>query len=395
MYILTKWFGIFLIDDGGKVADKHLFPEDPDAIAKRLALVREGEILNEERELAGTVSGVEVTERRLFDLGVITEQKPPELKPEDFGFDTSVLRTAMLRMAKAEVGKAHGPDAYIMQAVAAYEDLTRHMNESLERLKEWHGIYFPELPALVSDERYLEAISEGGTREDLADRLGVSPSSSGAECGETDLYAPKAMAMYATGASHAKGILEAYIRQRMTEVAPNISTVAGELLGAKLIALSGGLQRMARLPSSTVQVLGAEKAFFRHIKEGAKPPKHGILFQHPQVHRSPYWLRGKVARLLANKLVLAARADFYTHRYIGKDLIEGVKAGVARIYEQGKEPPAKKRGEFGPKERGGRRHEGRRQGGRFQGKREFRGKRHYGRQGGGGRPQSKGRKWRR
>ena len=369
MYILTKWFGAFLIDDSGEVADRRLFPKEPDAVAKRLALVKEGEILNEERDLAKTVSGVEVTERRLFDLGVITEQRPPELKPEDFGFDTSILRTAMLGMAKAEVGKAHGPDAYIIQAVAAYEDLTRHMNESVERLKEWHGIYFPELPALVSDERYLEAICEGGTREELADRLGVSPDSSGAECAEMDLYAPKALAMYATSASHARGILETYIRQRMTEIAPNISTVAGELLGAKLIALSGGLQRMSRLPSSTVQVLGAEKAFFRHIKEGAKPPKHGILFQHPLVHRSPYWLRGKVARLLANKLVLAARADFYTHRYIGKELIESIKAGVSRIYEQGKNPPVKKREEFRPRER---RYEGKRRGG-HQGKGEFHG----------------------
>jgi nucleolar protein 56 len=87
--------------------------------------------------------------------------------------------------------------------------------------------------------------------------------------------------------------------------------VAGATIGARLIAKAGGLDRLARLPASTVQVLGAEKALFRALRTGARPPKHGILFQHDAVHTAPKWQRGKIARALANKIAIAARIDFY------------------------------------------------------------------------------------
>ena len=105
--------------------------------------------------------------------------------------------------------------------------------------------------------------------------------------------------------------MESYITEEMERIAPNLAATTGPLVGARLIHSAGGLRRLAGLPSSTVQVLGAEKAFFRFLREGGRPPKHGILFQHPSVHSAPTGLRGRMARTMAASASLASRLDAY------------------------------------------------------------------------------------
>jgi nucleolar protein 56 len=118
----------------------------------------------------------------------------------------------------------------------------------------------------------------------------------------------------------AQNIMESYVRNTMQRLAPNVSTLVGESIAARLVAAAGGLDRLAEIPSGTIQVLGAEKALFRHIKEGTPPPKHGIIFQHEAVNRSPRKLRGKIARSLASNIAIAARADVFTGRDIAQEL---------------------------------------------------------------------------
>jgi nucleolar protein 56 len=108
-----------------------------------------------------------------------------------------------------------------------------------------------------------------------------------------------------------------------------------------LISLAGGLERLASLPSSTVQLLGAEKAMFRHLKSGKRPPKHGIIFQHPEIHRSPYWQRGKIARALAGKILIAAKVDQYGGEFCGDRLNEEFAARVENIKKRYPEAPKK------------------------------------------------------
>lgn len=105
--------------------------------------------------------------------------------------------------------------------------------------------------------------------------------------------------------------IEVYIDETAPEVAPNLSNLAGERLAARLIALAGGLEELARMPSSTVQVLGAEDALFRHLREDTPPPKHGVIYVHPYVRQTPADERGSAARALAGKLTIAARVDCY------------------------------------------------------------------------------------
>src|SRR5438128_11581428 len=93
----------------------------------------------------------------------------------------------------------------------------------------------------------------------------------------------------------------------MGEVAANMTSVLGAVLSAKLISMAGGLENIAKMPSSTLQVRGAEKALFRTLKTGARPPKHGVIFQYAPIQQSPKWLRGKIARAVAGKLAIAGR----------------------------------------------------------------------------------------
>jgi nucleolar protein 56 len=123
------------------------------------------------------------------------------------------------------------------------------------------------------------------------------------------------------------------------------------MIGARLLSLAGGLEELSRLPASTVQVLGAEKALFRALKTGANPPKHGIIFQHPLIHRASWWQRGKVARVLAGKLSIATRIDAYSGEYQADELkytldkrIEDIKKKYPKPTR--KEPMKYKREEF-------------------------------------------------
>jgi nucleolar protein 56 len=117
-----------------------------------------------------------------------------------------------------------------------------------------------------------------------------------------------------------RGKLTEYISGIAAEAAPNVSALAGSTLAAKLIERAGGIKRLAMMPSSTLQILGAEKALYRAIKTHAKPPKHGLIFQHPYVNAAPRGLRGLRARHLAAKLSIAARADAFSGNMIAEQL---------------------------------------------------------------------------
>ena len=110
-------------------------------------------------------------------------------------------------------------------------------------------------------------------------------------------------------------------------------------MGARLIALTGGLVNLAKMPASTIQVLGAEKALFRSLKTGTRPPKHGIIFQHTLIHEAKRWQRGKVARAIAGKLAIAARTDAFSGKYIGDRLQAGLDKRIEEILKKYEAPP--------------------------------------------------------
>jgi nucleolar protein 56 len=344
MILTTKWFGSFLCEEG-KVKRAALFPKDAKEIALRLDMIRRGELLQEEQSLASSAKFV--TDRRLAEFGKRIKFDSSFIKPEDFGFSLAIYREATIALAKAAVKASVGPDVHLGQAVRAHDDLVSTNNLLSERLREWYGLHFPELENVLGGDVYVKAIADIGARKDVLSSLNLDMDSIGSEIEPEDLASVRTLASALKESMESRTRLEKYIELRMKEVAPNISAVAGPVLGARLIMQAGSLRRLASMPSGTIQLLGAEKAMFRHLKEGSRPPKHGILFQHPMVHVAPPWQRGPIARALASKLCLAARADTYSHNDISGILKEQLEKRMAEIKKQHGSPsrrgPGKKK----------------------------------------------------
>ena len=198
-------------------------------------------------------------------------------------------------------------DADIVQAIRSLDTAIEAFNEMSERIVEWYGIHHPRA-RLRPHELIDELIS----------------SSPGADVEAMQGYAACARALH-----EERKRLETFIAGRMEDVAPNLSAVLGPLLGARLIAKAGGLEKLAKLPASALQVMGAREALFRHLREGTPPPKHGFIYRHPLVSGSPKRLRGRISRVLAGKAAIAARVDFYSGGRAG--LEDEVKRRVAAI----------------------------------------------------------------
>lgn len=272
--------------------------------------------------------------------------------------DFEALRQKSIAAAEAAIREASSrPDLHLVQAIQALDDTDKYLNITATRASEWYGLHFPELTQMLQDNVMLcKLISEVGTREsfspeNLAGRgftdnkieaiITARDRSKGGTISDGDLGRVKALASLAVQLSIMRAGLNDYVESQMKRISPNVSEVAGATIGARLMAKAGGLDRLASMPASTIQILGAEKALFRSLRTGARPPKHGILFQHQAVHTAPKWQRGKIARTLANKIAIAARVDYYRG-----SAEASIKAGLDKrlesIKERYKEPPERR-----------------------------------------------------
>ncbi|BEP18173.1 C/D box methylation guide ribonucleoprotein complex aNOP56 subunit [Pyrofollis japonicus] len=255
-------------------------------------------------------------------------------------------------------------DLLAAQAIRAIDDIDKTTNLFAARLREWYSLHFPELDDLVREhEDYVRIVAELGHRDNITVenlvKLGFSEEkakkiaeaakkSMGADYPEFDIEPMQRLARITLELYKLRRDLSDYIAQVMKEVAPNITALVGPLLGARLISLAGGLEELAFMPASTIQVLGAEKALFRALRTGGKPPKHGVIFQYPDIHRSPRWQRGKIARALAAKLAIAAKVDYFTGRFIGDKLKEALRKRIEEIKRIYAKPPKRKKEEVKP-----------------------------------------------
>ncbi len=340
MLLQTTWFGTFLLDEG-KVVQERRFPKDARALADRLARVEDWKVLDEERELMGLAPEVFVTEPRLERAGGrFTTERPPFLDPGTYGYERGLLHAAMVELAKRHVRAAIRPEDHLRQAVAAVDDLLEQENTLLERVREWYGLHFPELARMVDERTYLDLVASHGRRENLPMDTGESV---GAQLGEVEETELKRMAQLAQVHAARRAELETYIERTVHGLAPNVSALAGPMIAARLVSQAGSVEDLARCPAGTIQLLGAERALFRHLKTGSRSPKHGVLFQHPLVHRAPPWQRGAIARAFAGKIAMAARADAFTHRDIAPQLQADLDRALAEIRRRKEKKPARPR----------------------------------------------------
>ncbi len=212
-------------------------------------------------------------------------------------------------------------DLMIIETVNSLKQIEDTTGKLIEQLRNWTRSYLPELDRLHNNQLYASLIADYTSRELIAQSPQLKSTnitlSSDYDITMTssDLEVIKKFAQSLSNLYKTQNLLEEFIHDKMQVVAPNVASVAGDSLGAKLIAHTNGLEELAKLPSSTVQILGAEKATFRHLKTGENPPKHGLIFQHPLLRGSNWWVRGKIARTIASKISIAARKDAYSGEF--------------------------------------------------------------------------------
>ena len=382
--IVESVMGVFGFGEDNVLVEKVFFPKDALETAEKLKNIDEGKLLEE-------ISGlVDVLQAKGYTHFVFENQEMARSASEKLNIEVSVepssgagrlfrenlekfaletgfvekpeqlrvqLHNVSIELAKINVKKTvEKRDLLAAQAVQTVDDLDKSLNLFMSRIREWFGLHYPELDRMLEKhETYARLVVNLGTRENFtAEKLeeeglpkaksqkiaDVAALSMGADLGDDDLAQIQAMCKNVLELYSVRQALENYVESVMDEVAPNTKTIAGSLLGARLIARVGGLLNLAKLPASTMQVLGAEKALFRALKTKARPPKHGIIFQHPLIHDAKRWQRGKIARALAGKLSIAARVDAFKGKYAGDDLKADLDKRVEEIRERYENPPS-------------------------------------------------------
>lgn len=396
-FIIQFPFGNAAFDEKKALIEKVLFTRKPSTAARSLLKTETGKLSDELFSLVTLLknAGYDVFVLENANLADETmrkmDVKTEVAKPSDadvlrskmntvalesgFAKDEQELslwnRNVSLELAKLRIkGASEKRDLIVAQGIQTLDDLDRTVNLFMGRLREWYGVYFPELDRLIEKhETYARLTMNIGYKEDYTienlekenipkERAGfvikAAESSMGADISNSDLKQIQSLAKNILEFYELRKETERYVDRTMEEMAPNVRAVAGALLGARLIALAGSLQNLAIRPASTIQVLGAEKALFRSLKTGARPPKHGLIFQHTLLHDAKRWQRGKIARVIAGKLAIAARADVFGGKYIGDTLKGEISKRIDEIKEKYKEPPPPKEPKSRPeREQGG------------------------------------------
>ena len=312
--------------------------------------------------LLAALKRIDAIDCRLMDAGdaeAVQSSKPTILAESGFASDhadaMSRLRDFALALSSSRVAEASGSaDMHIIQAIKSLDDVDRMANLLDSRMREWYGLHFPELGNLVDGVAGYAAVVLAGRRNGLAAKdfenagfddakvqmlATVSERSRGGEISDDDLDAVQGLARQVSGLHDMRRRIEERLGAQMEAAAPNLAVILGATVGARILARAGSLKRLAMMPASTIQLLGAEKALFRSIKAGSSPPKHGLLFQHPLVHAAPRWQRGKIARAVAAQAAIAARVDLHEPS-INKTLLEKLNVRIGEIGRKYAEPPA-------------------------------------------------------
>ncbi|XP_023593268.1 nucleolar protein 56 isoform X2 [Trichechus manatus latirostris] len=276
-----------------------------------------------------------------------------------------------LSACKAQLGLGHSysrakvkfnvnrVDNMIIQSISLLDQLDKDINTFSMRVREWYGYHFPELVKIVNDNAtYCRLAQFIGNRKELNEDklekleeltmdgakakaiLDASRSSMGMDISAIDLINIESFSSRVVSLSEYRQSLHTYLRSKMSQVAPSLSALIGEAVGARLIAHAGSLTNLAKYPASTVQILGAEKALFRALKTRGNTPKYGLIFHSTFIGRAAAKNKGRISRYLANKCSIASRIDCFSEvptSVFGEKLREQVEERLS-FYETGEIP---------------------------------------------------------
>ncbi len=327
-YITYCVKGYFAFDSKNELISKKLFPENE--IITRLIELNDKQIVSEEIELIDELSKdydeiIIESNKRLSDydndrIVIKTPNQAGEYLRDNydkFDLDSDELSRIYQNFAIYKIKKeSASEDKHLIQAVNSIDEIDESISKLIERIREWYALYFPEMDVIKNNETYIRLISQNKTKEEILkakpeafpqDIIDLEDDINPIDLDIMNNYANSIFEL-----QQSRKNIEEYIDNKMEAIAPNLRLLVGSTLGAKLISHAGGIKRLAMYPSSTVQIMGAEKALFRHLKSGDRPPKYGLIYQHPQVRGAKWWNRGKIARMLAGKISLAVRRDIFT-----------------------------------------------------------------------------------
>lgn len=223
--------------------------------------------------------------------------------------NTNMAATAKLAHRLASTGR---DDMIVVDLLNCVEEMDVSINNRVMRMREWYSIHFPELNVIADNMEYLQTVIRIGNRKGLetdGEIEKLAKNSMGSEMKEDDIEKIKEDINGILRDVEHKNSVVGLLKMRIQRAFPNLYNLAGESITARLLRKAGSISRLAQMPSSTVQILGAEKAFNEAVKAKSNTPKHGLIFNHSFISGSPEHLRGRIARVFANKISLCARVD--------------------------------------------------------------------------------------
>ncbi|MBY9010825.1 MAG: hypothetical protein KGD70_00465 [Candidatus Lokiarchaeota archaeon] len=384
-YIIDSLIGIYAIDDGGNFLN---FIDFLDDIEKSVSFYNSlnNNFLTEEYSNFMTE-----LKNSGFDDFAFDNKKLKELTKDKLGYTTSFEKASLEfksfrfnlndQLKKIGVTKTHDEillffkkveeqlikkkisqfgskgDVEIVQIIETLDILKKSISLFSSRMREWYGLHFPELTDKFIEENILIAkiITVLGKRdnftyEKINQEFGFKESriimlqklalqSMGADI---DLRIIKKYADEILSLDDFRQELEDYLDALMEQVAPNLFALVGGLIGAKLIAKAGSLKKLAFMPASRIQLLGAEKALYRFLKTGEKRPKHGLIFQWNQIRGSKPWNRGKISRVISGKIGISAKVDFFGGEFVADVLSKEINEKIQEIEKKYPKPPLKR-----------------------------------------------------
>ncbi|XP_047091828.1 nucleolar protein 56-like [Lolium rigidum] len=282
----------------------------------------------------------------------IDQLKPSDLEKAQLGLGHSYSRAKV----KFNVNRV---DNMVIQAIFLLDTLDKDVNSFSMRVREWYGWHFPELVKIVNDNYLYAKLAKFVTNKSdlsekdipaLADLIGdedkakeiveAAKASMGQDLSPVDLINVQQFAQRVMNLSEYRKNLYEYLVTKMNDIAPNLTSLIGEMVGARLISHAGSLSNLSKCPASTLQILGAEKALFRALKTRGNTPKYGLIFHSSFIGRASTKNKGRMARYLANKCSIASRIDCYSDvssSIFGEKLREQVEERL-EFYDKGVAP---------------------------------------------------------
>jgi nucleolar protein 56 len=387
-FIIDTLIGIFAIDELGNILNFILVSDSSQKVIEFYQSLNEGILLKDYKdflkELANsgfnsfifdnnelekatseenfhTSSNTSSLEFRNFRFNLLEKLKGIGLEKdvETIKIQFKEVQEKLIKKQISESGAQN--DVMVIQIIETLDILKKSISLFSSRLREWYGLHFPELTDKISEENVIlaEMISKLGdrnafTNENLNNNfeLGearvqyLSKLASESMGSKIDIPIIKGFADQVISLDNYRIQLEAYLEVLLEKTAPNLNAIVGSLVGAKLIAKAGSLKKLAYMPASRIQLLGAEKALYRFLKTGERRPKHGLIFQWNQIRGSKPWNRGKISRLVAGKIGICAKVDYFNGEFIAEALSKDIEQKIIEIEKKYPNPPKK---EYSPK----------------------------------------------